>query len=98
MGGSLNETEEGELWMLRQPVFWIGGSACAGKSTLAEMYAEKYGLALYACDGHFNDHLKRITVEQQPAMSRISRLTANEVFLTRVSQLDEAGCFIRRKS
>ena len=81
-----NETEEGDLWMLRQPVFWIGGSACAGKSTLARRYAEKYGLALYACDEHYDDHLKRITAEEQPGMSRIAQLTVNEVFLTRKVQ------------
>ncbi|WP_280777320.1 hypothetical protein [Paenibacillus sp. PastM-3] len=72
--------------MLPSSIYWIGGSACAGKSTLAGMYAEKYGLQLYACDEHFDQHLQRITAERQPALSRISGLTMNEVFLTREVQ------------
>jgi hypothetical protein len=47
------------------------------------MYAEKYGLARYACDEHYGDHLQRITAGKQPAMSIISRLTMNEVFVAR---------------
>ena len=64
-------------------IYWIGGSACAGKSTLARQLAEKYKLALYACDEHYEDHLQRITPEGQPAMYRVSRMTFNEVFFTR---------------
>lgn len=73
--------------MGQQSVYWIGGSACAGKSTLAKMYADKYGLALYACDDHFQEHMQQTSREIQPAMHRISRLTMNEVFYTR--EVDE---------
>lgn len=73
--------------MQQQQIYWIGGSACAGKSTLAKMYADKYGLALYACDEHFNEHMQQISPEEQPAMHRVSRLKMNEVFYTR--EVDE---------
>lgn len=88
--------QKGEREVLPSSIYWIGGSACAGKSTLAGMYAEKHGLQLYACDGRFDEHLQRVTAEQQPAMSRISGLTMNEVFLTRdvKEQLDTyTACF-----
>ncbi|WP_409296844.1 hypothetical protein V1498_03060 [Peribacillus sp. SCS-26] len=64
-------------------IYWIGGSACAGKSTLAEMYCRKYNLPLYSCDEHFNRHLQQISEEHQPAMSKISRMDANEAFYSR---------------
>lgn len=69
--------------MQDQQIYWIGGSACAGKSTLAKMYADKYGLALYACDEHFHEHMQQISREHQPAMHRVTRLTMNEAFYTR---------------
>ena len=31
-------------------VYWIGGSGCAGKSTVTEILAERYGLATYHQD------------------------------------------------
>lgn len=68
---------------LNREIYWIGGSACAGKSTLARHFAEENGYALYACDEHSAQHLQRITEEYQPAMYRVSRMDMNEVFLTR---------------
>lgn len=75
--------KEGERRSMNREKYWIGGSACAGKSTLARRFAEQHGYALYACDEHTKDHLQRITAEAQPAMHRVSRMTMNEVFYTR---------------
>lgn len=68
---------------LNREIYWIGGSACAGKSTLAKRFAEKNGLALYACDEHLGMHLQHITEDAQPAMYRVSEMAMNEVFFTR---------------
>jgi 2-phosphoglycerate kinase len=68
---------------VNEVIYWIGGSACAGKSTLAKMYAEKFGLESYSCDEHFNEHLKNISVNEQPAMYKVSTMNPNETFYTR---------------
>jgi 2-phosphoglycerate kinase len=68
-------------------IYWIGGSACAGKSTLAQMYAEKYGFELYSCDDHFENHLQNITAVDQPAMYKVKTMDANIAFYTR--EVDE---------
>ena len=61
--------------MLRNEiVYWIGGSTCAGKSTLAQMYAEKHELELYSCDEYFNEHLKSISKKDQPVMYNVSTM------------------------
>lgn len=31
-------------------VYWIGGSPCSGKSTIAEMITKDYGYTYYQCD------------------------------------------------
>ncbi len=64
-------------------IYWIGGSACAGKSTLATMLADKYEMALYSCDEHFNEHLKNISPITNPAMYKVSTMNANEAFYLR---------------
>ncbi|WP_052410208.1 hypothetical protein [Paenibacillus durus] len=80
-----------------QTIYWIGGSACAGKSTIAKGYAEKHGLALYACDEHLGSHLKTITALNQPAMHKISRMNYNEAFYIRTvqKQLEEYIAFFK---
>lgn len=64
-------------------IYWIGGSACAGKSTLAKMVADKYKMDLYSCDEHFYEHLKNISAIKYPAMYKVSKMNANEAFYLR---------------
>ncbi|MFC3749739.1 hypothetical protein [Paenibacillus sp. GCM10012306] len=65
---------------LNQTIYWIGGSACSGKSTIAAKYAEKYGLDLYACDFHSEVHLKLISPQHHPAMHKSAVMDFNEAF------------------
>ena len=44
--------------------FFIGGSPCAGKSTLADLFAQKHGIGVYHCDEYYTQHLERATSEQ----------------------------------
>ncbi|WP_430510173.1 hypothetical protein [Gottfriedia solisilvae] len=64
-------------------IYWIGGSACAGKSTLANMIADKYKMDLYSCDEHFYEHLSNISAINYPAMYKVSKMNANEAFYLR---------------
>lgn len=43
---------------------FIGGSPCAGKSTVCHLLAQKYGFAQYHCDEHYNQHLTRAKSDQ----------------------------------
>ncbi|OKP84836.1 hypothetical protein A3844_18810 [Paenibacillus helianthi] len=69
-----------------QVIYWIGGSSCAGKSTLAKMYAEKYELELYSCDEYFDRHLQDVATSEYPAMHKVSTMSPNEAFYTREVQ------------
>lgn len=51
-------------------VYWIGGSGCAGKSTIAKKLAAQYGLAVYHCDDHGQVHSARVESEQLPLPTR----------------------------
>ncbi|MDR0138760.1 hypothetical protein RFW18_13475 [Metabacillus idriensis] len=64
-------------------IYWIGGSSCSGKSTLAKMLAEKHGLELYSCDDHFYKHVQLISPEKHPAMKKVAEMNPNEAFYSR---------------
>jgi hypothetical protein len=55
-------------------VVWLGGSACAGKSTSARALAATYGLTLYSCDEHFEAHRKRASPQRHPHFHRLMDL------------------------
>ncbi len=40
-------------------VLWLGGSACAGKTSAARTLAAAHGLTLYSCDDRFEEHRQR---------------------------------------
>lgn len=66
-------------------IYWIGGSPCSGKTTIADSLAERYGLRIYRCDDAFYEHEKVIT-EQQPVFHRLTHATTDEIWLRPVEQ------------
>jgi hypothetical protein len=61
-------------------VYWIGGSPCAGKTTLARRLVNEYNFTYYKCDDCYDDHMSRSTPDQHPAMFKIRDLTWNQVW------------------
>src|SRR5712675_628514 len=51
-------------------VFWLGGSPCAGKSSISEILASRLGLDVYHADEAFETHAPRINPVQQPALMK----------------------------
>ena len=49
-------------------VWFIGGSPCAGKSTVCDLLAQRHGFQAYHCDDHWDAHLERAT-EHQPTLT-----------------------------
>jgi hypothetical protein len=67
-------------------VLWLGGSACAGKTTAARTLAAEHGLALYPCDEHFEDHRRRATPERHPSFHRLMDLPPEELWTRPAAQ------------
>ena len=61
-------------------VSWIGGSACAGKTTLARRLAARHGLALYSCDDHFEAHRRRADPRRHPRFHGLMDLPPERLF------------------
>jgi hypothetical protein len=67
-------------------VLWLGGSACAGKTTAARTLAAEHGLTLYSCDEHFEDHRRRATPERHPHFHRLMDLPPEELWTRPAAQ------------
>ncbi len=61
-------------------VYWLGGSACAGKTSVARLLAERHRLALYSCDDQFEEHRRRADPERHPRFCRVADLAPEELW------------------
>jgi hypothetical protein len=68
-------------------VFWLGGSPCAGKSTVAAVLASRFGLDVYHVDEAFERHTRGLDPSRQPALARWCAASANERWLRPVDDL-----------
>ena len=62
-------------------VYYIGGSPCSGKSTVAEALAEHYGFGYFKVDDHLEEFTARGAAEARPVCQRILRMTADETWM-----------------
>jgi len=53
---------------------WIGGSPCAGKSTVAARLAATRGAPLYTCDDHWDEHTALATARGIPVLAKLRAL------------------------
>jgi hypothetical protein len=77
-------------------VLWLGGSACAGKTSVARTLGSAYGLRVYHCDEAFDDHVLRADPQRHPGFRRIMRLAGPELWSQPVaSQVRDLAAFYR---
>lgn len=62
-------------------IYYIGGSPCSGKSTVAQALAEQYGLAYFKADDYLEDFTVQGTAAGLPVCQRIQRMSADETWL-----------------
>src|SRR5437660_1696052 len=65
---------------------WIGGGSGAGKSTVAHLLAEKYGLRLYHCDETQSAHTARSNATDHPMLHAFLALTMDERWVKRTPE------------
>ena len=61
-------------------IFWMGGSPCSGKSSIAELLSRKRELQYYQCDGAFAEHGRRVTALGQPTFHKLIGMTWDEIW------------------
>jgi len=66
-------------------VYWLGGSPCAGKSSVAKIIAERRGFQLYSSDDHFEEHKARRDPQKHPIFSALATLSCDELWMRPVA-------------
>jgi dephospho-CoA kinase len=61
--------------------YFVGGSPCAGKSTICDLLAARHGLRIYHCDDHYDTHLER--AKSGSILSKFCGMTWHDAFITR---------------
>jgi shikimate kinase len=80
-------------------VFWVGGSPCSGKSTIADKLGKKYSLRVYHADDHFPDHVQRANPNKQPLLAALKKMNWDEIFMRPVNmQVEEVFAIYREES
>ncbi len=67
-------------------VYWIGGSPCSGKTSIARALVERYGMRYYDCDHAFYQHNEIVTLEKQPVFYRVMHLSSEALWMRPVAQ------------
>ncbi|ETT66154.1 hypothetical protein MHI43_19085 [Paenibacillus sp. FSL H8-0457] len=67
-------------------VYWIGGSPCSGKSTIAEKLAKDYSCTYYQCDLFNEKHVSICHPSEHPTMSRLKDMSWNALWSRPVEQ------------
>jgi hypothetical protein len=65
---------------------WIGGGSGAGKSTIAGLLAEEYGLHLYHCDDAQSAHTARSDAADHPMLHAFLSMTMDERWAKRTPE------------
>ncbi len=78
----------GRRWTRRalRHVFWMGGSPCAGKTSIARDLVDRYRFQYYECDHAFYRHNETVTLENQPVFYRVMHLSSEALWMRPVEQ------------
>lgn len=60
-------------------IYWIGGSTCAGKSTITNMLSATYGFTVYHCDEYLGKHLEQSNSLEYPNLNKGTKLSWDDI-------------------
>lgn len=68
-------------------VYWIGGSPCAGKSSIVSRLQEQTELTYYECDLAFGRHAQAVDQDTAPALFKVTHMAWEELWMRPVETL-----------
>ena len=67
----------------RENIYWIGGSPCSGKSSIAELLCSAFGFAYYKCDDHLERYIKIGADQNIEIMKKYNTMNMDQTWLER---------------
>lgn len=78
-------------------IYWIGGSPCSGKSTIAEKLAHEFSLQYYKCDDHMMNHIAKGAQNDILIMKKYADMSKDENWFRDIdSQVNDVIEFYRK--
>jgi 2-phosphoglycerate kinase len=76
-------------------VFWLGGSPCAGKSSISEILADRFDLDVYHVDEAFENHVQGLDPARQPALAKWCASSWDQRWMRPIDKLvrDVIACY-----
>ena len=68
-------------------IYYIGGSPCSGKSTMAELLAEKYGFQYFKQDDYLEEYMRRGVQEERNLFKKVSLMSMEEMWMRPPAEL-----------
>ena len=62
-------------------IYYIGGSPCSGKSTVAEALAARHGLHYFKVDDHLERYMALAAQEGKPACTQVTGMSPEEIWM-----------------
>lgn len=62
-------------------IYYIGGSPCSGKSTIASLLSEQYGLAYFKVDDHLERYMALAAADGKPCCLAAQKMTPEEIWM-----------------
>lgn len=62
-------------------IYFIGGSPCSGKSTVAQALAEKWGLQYFKVDDHLERYMKMAAADGKACCAKVVDYSADQIWL-----------------
>lgn len=62
-------------------IYFIGGSPCSGKSTVAEALSARYGFDYFKVDDHLEEYLNRGAAAGKEACARIAGMSPEQIWI-----------------
>ena len=89
---------EDKLRSIIDNTYFIGGSPCSGKSTIAEQLSKYYNLKYFKIDDYEQAHIEKASPERHPIMYKWSQLSWDKIWLRSVQkQVAEEFEFYRER-
>ena len=71
----------------RSPLFyWLGGSTCAGKTTISNALSVKYGFTVYHCDEYLVKHIEKSNTQEHPNLNKIAKTSWNDILSMNIEE------------
>lgn len=62
-------------------VYYIGGSPCSGKSTVAEALCARYGLRYFKVDDHLERYMQLAAQHGKPSCLKVADMTPDQIWM-----------------